>query len=283
MIDITQWSKISEDSFKAFQFDSGMLVKNFDPTNISVPSDSDILCTTTGNITASLVPTLANLGEDVNNLHVDAMELQYIQKWAATLTFTALEMSSDLFKLSLGAATQNGNKTSARMNLKTTDFTTIALVMQLIGGGLAAVVIKNALSTSGLSITTSKEGKGNLGVTMTGYAALSAQSEVPMEFYYLPSANIKITAQPQSVTKTAGTAATFSVTATGTSLTYQWQVMPDGGATFTDISGATSATLSLTTSEVTTAASGNTYRCKISDATGSIYTDNAVLTVTDDT
>lgn len=283
MIDITQWSKISEDSFKAFQFDSGMLVKNFDPTNISVPADIDILCTTTGNITATLVPTLANLGDDVNNLHVDAMELQYIQKWVATMTFTALEMSSDLFRLSLGAATQNGNKTSARMNLKTTDFQTVALVMQLIGGGLAAVVLSNSLSTAGLSITTTKEGKGNLAVTMTGYTSIANQSVVPMEFYYLPTADIKITAQPQSVTKTAGTSATFSVTATGTSLTYQWQVMPDGGTTFTDISGATSATLSLTTSEVTAAADGNVYRCKISDATGSIYTDNAVLTVTDDT
>lgn len=185
MINITEWSKISQESFKAFQFDSGMIVKNFDPETVTVPQDSDIVCTTTGNITATLVPTMANLGDDVNNLHVDASELAYIQKWVATLGFTALEMDANTFKLALGAADIASNKITPRMHLKTTDFETIALVMKLIGGGLAAVVIKNALSTGGLNITTSKEGKGNLAVTMTGFSTIAHQDEVPMEFYVI--------------------------------------------------------------------------------------------------
>lgn len=280
MINITEWSKISQDSFNAFQFDSGMIVKNFNPASVSPPADSDIICTTTGNITASCTPTINNLGDDVNNLHVDAKELAYIQKWAASMGFTALEMNTETFKLALGAADVSGNAVTARMALQSTDFQTIALVMKLVGGGLAAAVMSNALSTGGLSITTTKEGKGNLAVTMTGYSSIANQSTVPMAFYSLQSTNITISAQPEDVSTTAGTATEFAVTASGTSLTYQWQVMPDGTAGYTNITGATSSTLSLVTGDVTVAASGNKYRCKISDANGFIYSDSATLTVT---
>ena len=203
MIDITEWSKVSAKSFEAYQFDSGMLVKNFDPTDVEEPADADIICTTTGNITASLTATRANLGDDVNNLHIDAMELEYIQKWTANLQFTALEMNADTFKLALGAADitsiTGGSKVTARMQLKTADFQTVALVMKLIGGGLAAAVISNALSQDGLSITTTKEGKGNLAINMKGFASLANQKQVPMEFYVLePSKASEVSETPKS-------------------------------------------------------------------------------------
>lgn len=67
-----------------------------------------------------------------------------------------------------------------------------------------------------------------------------------------------ITAQPVNVTVCSGNNASFSVTATGTNITYQWQVSTDGGTTFTNITGATTATLTLT--GVTVAANGNLYR-----------------------
>jgi len=60
---------------------------------------------------------------------------------------------------------------------------------------------------------------------------------------------ITITTQPANQTAASG-AATFSVTATvspaGGTLTYQWQKSDDAGTTFSNVSGATSATLSLT-------------------------------------
>ena len=56
-----------------------------------------------------------------------------------------------------------------------------------------------------------------------------------------------ITTQPIAVTQCEGTTATFSVAATGTNLTYRWRKdginLTDGG----DISGATTATLSIAT------------------------------------
>jgi subtilisin-like proprotein convertase family protein len=64
----------------------------------------------------------------------------------------------------------------------------------------------------------------------------------------------------------AGGNATFSFAGltTGTGLTYQWQMSTDGGATYANIAGATSATYVV--SAATTAMSGNRYRVILSAA-----------------
>jgi hypothetical protein len=82
------------------------------------------------------------------------------------------------------------------------------------------------------------------------------------------------------VYSTASSAATFSVGAVSTAtLSYQWQLSTDGGTTFSNISGATSATLSL--SGLTTGDSGKRYRCVVSaTGTSSVTSDPATLTVT---
>ena len=46
-----------------------------------------------------------------------------------------------------------------------------------------AVKLINGLSTAGLSLTTSKNGKGNIGITLTGHVSISNQDAMPMEFY----------------------------------------------------------------------------------------------------
>ena len=47
-----------------------------------------------------------------------------------------------------------------------------------------------------------------------------------------------IATPPASVSVGAGTSAVFTVIATGTAPSYQWQRSNDGGATFADIAGA---------------------------------------------
>jgi hypothetical protein len=78
----------------------------------------------------------------------------------------------------------------------------------------------------------------------------------------------------------ASSSATFTVAAASTAtLSYQWQLSTDAGSTFANISGATSATLSLT--GLTTAESGRQYRCVVSaTGTSSVTTNSATLTVT---
>jgi hypothetical protein len=81
----------------------------------------------------------------------------------------------------------------------------------------------------------------------------------------------------------ATAAATFSVTATAApsgTLIYQWQTQAANGTRWTNVSGATSASLALT--GLTTADSGKKYRVKIQTSTGApeVTSDAATLTVT---
>lgn len=87
-----------------------------------------------------------------------------------------------------------------------------------------------------------------------------------------------ISSQPASVTVCSGANTSFTVSATGAGVTYQWQVSTDGGTTFTNITGATSATLSLTS--VTTAMNNNQYRAVLSSCSpGGVISNAATLTV----
>ena len=94
------------------------------------------------------------------------------------------------------------------------------------------------------------------------------------------SASISIISQPQNVSLTNGTSATFNVAATtpGTGLSYQWQSSPDG-TNWTNINSATSTSYGLT-GVTETGYSGYRYRCIVSSSGYSDATSNAAtLTV----
>ena len=86
--------------------------------------------------------------------------------------------------------------------------------------------------------------------------------------------------QPQNVSVKAGEQATFTVAATGTDLKYQWQINRNDGNGFADIAGADRA--SYTTSAVDKNCNGYKYQCVISNSAGSVTTNAATLTVTED-
>ncbi len=86
-----------------------------------------------------------------------------------------------------------------------------------------------------------------------------------------------ITAQPSSITVTSPATATFSIAATGTPApSFQWMQSINGGS-FSNISGATST--SYTTSATTTANSGTQFECVVTNASGSVTSNIATLTV----
>jgi hypothetical protein len=87
----------------------------------------------------------------------------------------------------------------------------------------------------------------------------------------------ELTMQPAAQTANAPDPASFSVTASGTAPSYQWQRSTDGGATWADIAGATAATHG--TGATSTAMSGQQYRVIVSNAGGSVTSAAAALTV----
>ncbi len=102
--------------------------------------------------------------------------------------------------------------------------------------------------------------------TVVSNAAMLSVSAVPT-----------ITQQPESQEECLGNTATFTVAVVGAgTLTYQWQKdggdLSDGG----DISGATTATLQIADVEPD---DGGIYCCVVTDACGTIASDDAALTV----
>ena len=110
-------------------------------------------------------------------------------------------------------------------------------------------------------------------VTGSGVSVISAPATLTVN-----AAATTITTQPSNVTVTEGETATFSVTATGSNLTYQWQQSTDGSA-WANISGATSS--SYTTQAATMDMDGWQYRCVVTDGnSNSVTSQAATLTVT---
>ena len=179
-----KFSKVAQTSFNEFQTDAGVLLKKFDVETAEL-IDEDIICATTGGINPTCVPTYEDYGADIDNAPVNVKELMKLTGWTTSLGFTALNVTPETIRLSLGAADIEAEigKIVPRMSLKDTDFSDIWWVGDRSDGGMVAIRLINALSTSGFSLQTTKNGKGQIAVTLGGHVSINAQDVVPMEFY----------------------------------------------------------------------------------------------------
>lgn len=186
-----KFSKISQKAFESMQINAGVVLNKFDPSGTTEIQDADIICATSGGVTAECKPNITDLGDDVDNCQKNTAELMQIEDYDCTLAFTALNVTTDVIKLALGAADVSEKKVTPRMTLDLTastgDFKDIWWVGDTIDGGFVAVKLMNALSTGGLSLKTTDKGKGNLSITLTGCPRLGSDT-VPMEWYYSPKA-----------------------------------------------------------------------------------------------
>jgi hypothetical protein len=176
---------IPKDTFDGMQLDAGVLLKKFNPAKVMAPDDDDIICATTGGITASCKPSYSDLGEDIDNCPVNMMELKHLDSWECMMSFTSLGTSVDNIRQSLGAADVTDNKVTPRVSLKQSDFSDIWWVGDRADGGCVAIQLKNALSTGGFELKTTKNGKGQVSCELTGHVSINAQDEMPMVFYSL--------------------------------------------------------------------------------------------------
>lgn len=86
-----------------------------------------------------------------------------------------------------------------------------------------------------------------------------------------------ITNHPKNVEVKEDETATFTVEATGSDLSYQWQQSTDKGSSWTNIASATSDTY--TTGKTTMDMSGTQYRCVVKNSIDEVTSDAATLTV----
>jgi hypothetical protein len=132
------------------------------------------------------------LAEDVDNVPNGMKEFKHLDSWEAKMAFTSIKFNAANTKWALGAADtellENGvTKITPRKDLKQTDFQDLWWVGDKANGGAYAIKLLNALSTGGLNIQSSKNGKGTNQVEVTGHPSIAAQNVMPMEIYDIPA------------------------------------------------------------------------------------------------
>lgn len=183
---------IANDAFDALQVDAGVILTTYDVTNpYRVPESDEILATTSGGVNPTCVPTYSDYGDDVDNVPKNMMEFKHLDSWEATMAFTTIKFNAANTKWALGAAeTQllaNGvTKIAPRRDVLQTDFKDLWWVGDKANGGAYAIKLMNALSTGGLNIQSSKNGKGTNAITVTGHVSINHQDVMPMEIYDIP-------------------------------------------------------------------------------------------------
>lgn len=187
-----KFTVIPSNTFPGLQMDAGVLLKTFNPETGDAPKDEDIICATTGGINPTCVPTYSDLGEDVDNCPTNMKELKHLDGWECKMAFTSLGTSAELIRMALGAADINATTgaITPRRDLLQTDFSDVWWVGDKANGGYVAIQLKNALSTAGFSLQTTKNGKGQVSVELTGHVSINDQATMPMVFYsWDPSAD----------------------------------------------------------------------------------------------
>lgn len=179
---------VSEDAFDELQLDAGVLLSTFDITKpYTTPASANIIATTTGGINPTCVPTYEDLAEDVDNVPNNMKEFKKLSGWECGMGFSSIKFNAENIAWSLGASeTTTGTgykKIVPRRDLKQADFQDIWWVGDKANGGAVAIKLINALSTGGLNIQTTKNGKGTNAITLTGHVSINAQDTMPMEFY----------------------------------------------------------------------------------------------------
>ena len=270
-----RYTVLPQNAFDALQLDAGVLLKQFDIEAASEGetgfTDADILCATTGGVNPSCVPTYSDFAEDVDNAPANVKEFKHLDSWECTVSTTALGTSPELIKMQLGAADiVDGTKIVPRRDLAQTDFSDLWWVGDKANGGFVAIQIKNALSTGGFSIQTTKNGKGNLTLEIMGHVSLANQDEVPMVFYSIDGDEViepDVVLNRASATVKEGKTTKLTATTTPEGETVTWTSSDDTVATVNNgvVSGVAAGTATITASM--------TYD-------GNTYTDTCAVTVT---
>ncbi len=145
--------------------------------------------------------------------------------------------------------------------------------VNLTDGGTISGTISGATSANLIISSAATSSAGSYDVVVTGSGGTATSNAATLTINSAPA----ITAQPVDQIVNPGGNATFTATSDRAE-SIKWQVSTDGGTTFSDISGATAATLNL--SAVTSAQSGNKYRAVFSGACGNpVNSGAATLTV----
>lgn len=194
-----KYTKIPEDTFEKLQLNAGILVDGFTPSTGVI---GNLLGATTGGISFASNPSYADFGEDIDNCPANMMELKKLESYDPSMSGTFLTVSPAAIKALAGSAdidTSDSSHIVPRNDLLTTDFDDVWWIGDYSNinndeeasgssgtdgsAGFLAIHLMNALNTSGIQITSSKNAKGQMAFEYHGHYSIDAQDTVPFEIY----------------------------------------------------------------------------------------------------
>lgn len=179
-----KYTKVKPDTFKELVLNSGILCTNFVADSGEV---SGLLGATTGDISFATNPEYVDFGEDVNNVPANTKQLKRLKSVDPVLSGTYVSVDAESVRSMIGAADVSGSIVTPRANLELSDFADIWLVADYSDvntgdkAGYIAIHLYNALNTAGFSLTTTKDGKGNIAFEYHGHYDLDDPDSLPFD------------------------------------------------------------------------------------------------------
>lgn len=202
-----KYTQVAADAFQKLQLNAGVLLTDFTPSN--PPSKAtvrqNIFAATSGGTSFTATPEYIDMGEDIDNVPANTMELKKLQGYEVVLSGTAKTVDSAAAKKLIGACDVDGNKLTPRSDLLAEDFGDIWWVGDYSdkngdsNGGFVAIHVMNALNTGGFSLQSNDDGKADLEFEFMGHYSIEDMDTVPFEVWMVPGE-----AEPSGVTGATG-------------------------------------------------------------------------------
>lgn len=188
-----KFTQIPTDTFENLVLNAGILVDEFTPATATI---GNLLGATTGGITFNSNPTFEDWGEDIDNCPNNTKQLKRITSYDPAMSGTFLTVTGGLLKKLVGAGLLTTTSGVSRFvpshELLSTDFTEVWWIGDYSdvntgdNAGFLAIHLINALNTSSLQITTSKNAKGQMAFDFHGHYDYDNPESVPFEVYIMP-------------------------------------------------------------------------------------------------
>ena len=191
-------SGVSANTSKHLQLDAGAFLKNYDVATDTwaTAKATKLIGATAGGGSFSAVPTIRRV--EVDGIKGATKGFEALDEWVVTMTANVKEITADVLQMALAtgsttatkspssADANNYNKIVAANYISDSNYIdNITWVGTLSGSQLPVIIVlKNALCTNGLTLTTADKAEGVVALTLTAHYDPSDLDTVPFEIYY---------------------------------------------------------------------------------------------------
>ena len=192
------FSGVTANTPKHLQLDAGAFLKNYDVASDTWASakGTKLIGATAGGGSFSAVPTIRRV--EVDGVKGATKGFEALDEWVVTMTANVKEITAEALQLALATGTStatkspssadsnNYNKITAANELADANYIdNITWIGRLSGSELPVIIVmKNALCTNGLTLTTADKAEGVIALTLTGHYNPADLDTVPFEIYY---------------------------------------------------------------------------------------------------